>query len=111
MKVDPTPIHQIIASEAPGMASTYRIVDHSGFTVAHFYARGSSEEALANAKAAAVAGDALKALEFVKAFFLKIEDGCLEDDPLTAIRRKHHAPVHRAIDLVLARADQFEVVK
>lgn len=45
-------------------------------------------------------------VQFVKDWFLKLEDGLPDTDPLTAIRRKYHAPVHAALDEALARIEQ-----
>lgn len=47
--------------------------------------------------------EALDALQFVKAFFVNLEDGTANGDPLRAIREKYHAPVHAKIDAVLAK--------
>jgi hypothetical protein len=44
------------------------------------------------------------ALAFVKDFFRKLESGTDEDDPLTIMRRKYHAPIHARIDAALEKA-------
>jgi hypothetical protein len=46
-----------------------------------------------------------EALIFVKDWFLKLENGTDEDDPLTAMRRKYHAPVHAKLDAAIAKAE------
>ena len=40
-------------------------------------------------------------LLFVRAWFNQLEDNTEEGDPLKAIRKRYHAPVHRAIDEAL----------
>ena len=43
----------------------------------------------------------VEALQFIKAFFNRLEHDGDEDDPLTAARQRFHAPVHAAIDAAL----------
>lgn len=57
----------------------------------------------ANAILILAAPDMYEALEFVKAFFTKLE-GDDWGDPLRAMRAKYHAPVHAKIDAALAKA-------
>lgn len=58
----------------------------------------------ADAALIAAAPDMLQALEFVKNFLLDLEHGCPADDPLTRLRKRHHAPAHAALDLAIGKA-------
>lgn len=59
----------------------------------------------ANANLIAAAPNMEQALLFVKAFFRRLENGVDEDDPITVMRRKFHAPVHAAVDAALKKAN------
>jgi len=56
------------------------------------------------AESQAVNKELLEALEQVKAWFIKLEDGTEDDDPLRAIRKKYHAPIHAIMDAAIAKA-------
>jgi hypothetical protein len=45
---------------------------------------------------------ALDALEWIKNFFRKLEEGSEAGDPLRALRKKYHAPLHAKIDAAIA---------
>lgn len=46
----------------------------------------------------------LNACTFVKSFLAKLEDGTSPDDPLRAVRKKFHAPLHAVLDSAISRA-------
>lgn len=50
--------------------------------------------------------DLTDALRAVKEFFLRLEDGCPADDPLTALRKRFHAPVHKILDGAIAKGEE-----
>lgn len=64
----------------------------------------TEEEIERYARLLAAAPELLEALQFVKQFFDKLEGGLPADDPVSAIRRKFHAPVHAKIDSAIAKA-------
>jgi hypothetical protein len=47
-----------------------------------------------------------KALLFVRGWFHGLEGNTTPDDPLAQIRKRVHAPVHKAIDEVLGTANE-----
>lgn len=47
----------------------------------------------------------LKALKDVKAWFIHLEEGADEDDPLRALRKRFHAGVHRILDEAIQKAE------
>lgn len=51
------------------------------------------------------AADLLAACKFVKQWFLNLENGTTEDDPLTRLRRRFHKPVHKRLDAAIAKAE------
>lgn len=61
-------------------------------------------DAPVNVKLNLAAPAMLDALLFVKAWFQKLEDDTDDDDPLKAIRRVVHAPIHAAIDPAIEAA-------
>src|ERR1017187_9361983 len=53
---------------------------------------------IADARLIAAAPQKLEALEFIKAWFLNLEEGPAADAGLAVLRKKFHAPVHKALD-------------
>lgn len=51
------------------------------------------------------AAELYRACTFVKSFLTKLEDGTAPGDPLTAIRRKFHAPMHAVLDEAIRKAE------
>ena len=58
----------------------------------------------ADALLIAAAPELLEALEFVEAFFTKLEDGTEPDDPLRKLREKCHAPIHDRVRPLIRKA-------
>lgn len=63
----------------------------------------SHGDAEANARLIAAAPELLYACQTVKSFLGDLE-GC-DDDPLTEIRKRIHAPLHEALDRAIAKAE------
>ena len=59
----------------------------------------------ANALLISAAPELLEACKFVKAFFQKLEDDTYDNDPLKALRKRFHAPVHKVLNAAIAKAE------
>lgn len=53
----------------------------------------------------AAAPELLAACKFIKAFLVNLERAIPEADPLLAIRRRVHAPLHEKLDAAIAKAE------
>jgi hypothetical protein len=98
--------HQIDARTTLTSSMPYTVCDTLN---RHHYI--SSEEDAANARLIAAAPSLYDALINVKKFFTDLEDGTELCDPLRAIRKRVHAPIHKIIDTAIDKANGRETIQ
>ena len=66
------------------------------------------EQRDANARLIAAAPELLAACRKVKEYLGRLEDGTDADDPLLSARQRYHAPLHAALDVAIAKAEEAD---
>lgn len=98
-------LDQVLFDDSNADVRTYEVHQETDEDGASYHHEGEAVDAL---RLAAAAPELLHAVMTVKAFLDRLETGTDVDDPLLALRRKIHAPLHEAINAALAKAGANE---